>query len=94
MIVRIFGDGQFRLDDGLLARLDELDDAVVAALEHKDEDGFRERFAALLDFVRSSGDPLPDDELSPSDYILPPEDLSLVEARTEFTGEGLIPDAS
>ena len=26
-------------------------------------------------------------------YILPPADLSPVEARTDFTGEGLIPDA-
>jgi hypothetical protein len=47
----------------------------------------------LLGFVRDHGDPLPDDELSPSDYTLPPEDLTLEEARSEFTGEGLVPDA-
>ena len=93
MIVRIFGEGQFRLDDTALATLDELDDAVVTAVEREDDEGFRERFTALLGFVRDHGDSLPDDELSPSDYILPPRDLTLEEARSEFTGEGLVPDA-
>ena len=34
---------------------------------------------------------MPDDELAASDLILPPPDISLEEARAEFTGEGLIP---
>jgi hypothetical protein len=92
VIVRIFGEGQFELDNGALGTLDELDDAVVAAVERGDDEGFRERFVALLGFVRDHGHPLSDDELSPSDYILPPGDLTFEEARSEFTGEGLIPD--
>jgi hypothetical protein len=32
-----------------------------------------------------------EDRLAPSDLILPPPDVSLAEAREEFTGEGLIP---
>jgi hypothetical protein len=39
MIVRISNEGQYRLDDGHLARLNELDDAVVAAVDADDEDG-------------------------------------------------------
>jgi hypothetical protein len=46
----------------------------------------------LLGFVRTHGQPLPDDELTGSDVILPPPDVTLAEARGSFTGEGLIPD--
>jgi hypothetical protein len=46
----------------------------------------------LLDYVRTQGTPLADDELDASDVILPPSDLSFEEAGSEFTGEGLIPD--
>jgi len=42
--------------------------------------------------VKSEGEKLPDDDLHPSDAIVPPEDLSLDEARELLTGEGLIPD--
>lgn len=91
MIVRIAGEGQFRIDDGCVARLNELDEQAVVAVEKGDEDGFRELFARMLDVVRSDGEPLADDELTSSDVIIPPADISLEEARADFTGEGLIP---
>lgn len=94
MIVRISGEGQYRLDDGHHDKLDELDDAVVSAVDADDEDGFHEAFEELLAFVRGNGERLPDEDLSTSDHILPPADLSFPEARAEFTGEGLIPDPS
>ena len=34
----------------------------------------------------------PDDDLTGSDVIVPPADLSLEEAQELLTGEGLIPD--
>ena len=37
MIVRISNEGQFRLDDGLHTRLNELDDAAVKAVEAGEE---------------------------------------------------------
>jgi hypothetical protein len=40
----------------------------------------------------ASSEPLADDELHPSDLVVPPADLSLEEARELFTDEGLIPD--
>ena len=92
MIVRISGEGQYRLEDGDTARLNELDSAVVAACEGGDERVFAESFATLLDYVRSTGARVADDELAGSDLILPPPDLSFAEAGTAFTGEGLIPD--
>jgi hypothetical protein len=92
VIVRISNEGQYRLDDGLHARLDELDDTVVRAVEAGDEDGYHAAFEELLQVVRSEGEPLDADDLEPSEYILPPADLTFVEAGEEFSGEGLIPD--
>lgn len=92
MIVRVLNDAQYRLDDSAHAELDRLDDEVVAAVEAGDEAGYRERFDALLAFVRR-GEVVGDDDLDTSDFILPPDDLSFAEAGQEFTGEGLIPDA-
>ena len=92
MIVRISNEGQFRLDDGLHARLNELDDAAVKAVESGDEDAFHAAFEELLHVVRTEGQELDDDDLDASDVILPPPDLSFVEAGEEFTGDGLIPE--
>ena len=92
MIVRISGEDVFELDESHHSRLDELDNAVVAAVDAGDEDAFHSSFEELLAFVRTEGTTLDDDDLHVSDYILPPSDLSFVEASEEFTGEGLIPD--
>jgi hypothetical protein len=92
VIVRISNEAQFRLDDGLHGRLNELDDAAVAAVEAGDEDAFHAAFEELLHVVRTEGRELDDDELDASDVILPPADLSFVEAGAEFTGDGLIPE--
>jgi len=92
VIVRISNEGQFRLEDGLHARLNELDDAAVKAVESGDEDAFHAAFEELLHVVRTEGQELEDEDLDASDVILPPPDLSFVEAGEEFTGDGLIPE--
>jgi len=92
MIVRISGEDQFRLDDGEGERLHQLEDRVAGIVEGGEEDGFREALSTMLDFVRSHGERLGDDELVGSDVILPPADSSFAEVRQEFTGEGLIPE--
>lgn len=91
MIVRISTEGQYELDDGDSDQLNELDNDAVAACESGDEARFRASFERLLAYVREKGSPLPDSELAPSTLILPPPDVSLEEAREEFSGEGLIP---
>jgi hypothetical protein len=92
MIVRISGEDQYRLPDEEAAHLNELENAVVAVVESGSENGFADTFGVLLDYVRSHGTPIGDDELEGSDLILPPADLTYQEAGSEFTGEGLIPD--
>jgi predicted PilT family ATPase len=92
MIVRISGEDQYRLQESLHARLNELDAAVVGAVDAGDEAAFKSSFAQLLDYVRSNGSVVGEEEIETSDLILPPEDITLSEAAAEFTGEGLIPD--
>jgi PspA-Associated protein len=91
MIVRISGEDQYRLADGD-GRISQLDDDVIKAVEADDHAAFASSYEALLEYVRGNGVPVGEDELEPSDLILPPADLTLAEARVEFTGEGLIPD--
>jgi hypothetical protein len=90
VIVRIATEGQFRLAEEQLPRLQELDAEVVTAAESGDADLFERRFAELLAFVRS-GELLEDAHLGPSDAILPPPDVSLAEATSELSTDGLIP---
>jgi hypothetical protein len=92
VIVRISGEGQYELADNLRDKLNELDNAVVASCDADDEAAFRQQFEALIELIESEGRQLPDDELVGSDVIVPPRDISLAEAKHEFTGEGLIPD--
>ncbi|HEY8637791.1 MAG TPA: hypothetical protein VIL64_01025 [Solirubrobacteraceae bacterium] len=92
MIVRILTEGQYNLPDDLYDELNSLDNRTVTAVEASDEELFYDTFRALLDLVRDKGTPLADDDLSESSVILPPPDLTLVEAEEEFTGEGLLPD--
>jgi hypothetical protein len=92
VIVRISTEGQYRLPDEETDRLNDLDNDAVAAVEAGDEDRFHEVFEDLLELVRRSGDRLGDDELEESDLIIPPPDISFVEAGEHFSGEGLIPD--
>jgi hypothetical protein len=92
MIVRISGEAQYRLEDAEKDRLNELENAVVEIVEGGREDGFAEAFKGLLEYVRSHGEQLGDDDLEGSDVIIPPADISFEEAGEDFTGEGLIPD--
>ena len=94
MIVRLLGEGQFRVDDSLLTRLNELDDAVEKAVAEGDERALWTGLQALADTVRENGVKLADDDLSPSDAVIPPEDLSLEEAQELLQDDGFIPDMS
>ena len=88
------GEGQWRVDDTVAARLNQLDDEVGRAVEAGDEAALWRGLQALAEEVREHGQRLDDDELLPSDAIIPPEDLSLEEAKELLEGEGLIPDST
>ena len=92
MIVRLMGEGQYRVDDSLLARLQELDDRATAAAEADDEEAVDHALEEMFELVKSQGTPLADDELHPSDVLIPPSDLTLEETKELMTDEGFIPD--
>ncbi|MEA2442062.1 MAG: hypothetical protein QOH76_3486 [Thermoleophilaceae bacterium] len=92
MIVRIASEGQFKMPEEAVNRLNDLDNQAVAAVEAGDQDQFHDLWGKMLELVRSEGQPVDDDELVGSDVILPPADTTFQEAAAEFTGEGLIPD--
>jgi hypothetical protein len=92
MIVRLMGEGQYRIDDGALEQLSELDNQALAALEQDDEPALDGMLDQMWQIVRDRGERLPDEDLSPSDLVVPPSDLTLEETRKLFSEEGLVPD--
>ena len=92
MIVRLMNEAQYRVGDSLLERLNELDDQATAALEANNERELDQKLEEMFELVRSQGERLADDDLSPSDIVIPPSDLTLEETRELMTNEGLIPD--
>jgi PspA-Associated protein len=92
MIVRLMGEGQYRIDDELLSQLNELDNQAQAAMDAQDEPALDDKLDQMWQLVRDRGELLPDGELSASDLIIPPSDLTLEETRKLFSDEGLIPD--
>jgi hypothetical protein len=92
VIVRLMGEGQYRVDDGLREQLNELDDLAGAALEAGDEPELDARLDQIFALVQREGERLADDDLSPSDAIVPPSDMTLEETRQLMTAEGFIPD--
>ncbi len=93
MIVRIVTAGQFRLDDDLITRLNDLDNQLVEVVDQGDRDAFHTLFEQMQDLVRSEGQPLSEDELVPSDVVIPPPDTTFEEAADHFVGEGIFADS-
>ena len=63
MIVRISGEGQYKVPDDLYDELNRLDNETVGAVESDDETTFTLAFAKLIELVRTRGTRLGDDEL-------------------------------
>ena len=91
MIVRLMGEGQYRLEDDVAATLEEIDESAADAVEAGDQSALTARLAELHSIVQTQGERLDHAELVPSDLIVPPADLSLDEARS-LLADGLIPD--
>ena len=92
MIVRISNEGQFELNEGAIDRLHELDQECQVAVDAGDPARFHACYEELLGLIREQGTELADDDLRGSDLTLPPPDITLEEAQSEFSAHGLIPD--
>ena len=92
MIVRILTKGQYNLAGEHVDALNQIDNEIVEVVERADPNEFKRLLKRMLDLVREKGTPVPVDELTESDLVLPEPDLTLEEAGELFTGEGLVPD--
>lgn len=91
MIIRIFGEGQYRVADECLGELNMLDSALQEAVDARDQERFTLSLRELLATVRRLGSPLPSDLLAPSELVLPDDDTTLDEVKEILSAEGLIP---
>jgi hypothetical protein len=92
VIARLMGEGQYRIDDELREQLNELDDRAAAAVEADDEPTLDAVLDDMWELVRGRGERLPDEDLSASDVVIPPSDLTLEETKKLFSEDGLVPD--
>lgn len=90
MIIRIMGEGQYRVSSALLDDLNLIDDQIVEDVAKEDEAGYREDLSRLIQAIKEKGEPVDPEEILESDVIVPPEDLTLAEAEEVFRGFGLI----
>lgn len=93
MIVRILGEGQFRVDDDAATKLTALDKDLDAAVRDQTEDAFSAALRAAVALVRTTGMPVADDEFVTADYILPFSDATVDEVR-KLLADGTIPGDS
>jgi hypothetical protein len=92
MIVRLLTEGQYEVSDEVRERLNELDNSAMKALDRDDEAELDARLDQMWKLVQTEGTRLADEDLRPSDVVIPPADLTLEETRQLFSGDGLIPD--
>jgi len=90
MIIRILGDGQYRLDDNLVERVNKIDNRIVNHVSRGNRVEYAQDLANLISTIKELAEPLDPVEILPSDIIIPPSDLSFEEARKVFCDEGLI----
>ena len=91
MIVRLMGQGQWKIDDGVRDALNAVDSELDADVKAGDGTEFARHLAAMHDLIRSRGLPVEIEELVPSDALVPPRDISIEELRELIGEEGLIP---
>ncbi len=89
MIIRIMGDGQYTVNSSLFDALNAIDNEIVGIVQKEDEKQFTQRLHDLIALIRKEGKRVSDSELVESDVIVPPADMTLVEARHVFTGTGI-----
>lgn len=89
MIIRIIGQGQYRVDSSVFDTLNRIDNRIVGYVEKGNEKGYRKGLDELIGTIVSEGKKVPGKEIIESDVIVPPADMSLDEARQVFRGTGI-----
>ena len=89
MIIRIMGEGQYKVKSSLFDTLNKIDNTIVDNVQKGDEKAYKKNLAKLIGTIKKKGVALEDEELVESDIIVPPADMTMREAREVFKGTGI-----
>jgi hypothetical protein len=103
IIVRVSGQGQFKVNGEILDRINDIDNSIVNLLENTDVDvdansikvkqkELNEKIIEIINLIKTNGMPLDDKEIIQSQIMIPNPDISVDEAKKIFKGEGIIDD--
>ena len=101
VIIRISGQGQFKVSTEILDKINEIDNSIVDLIEnvslgssdHKlTQKELQAKLTEMNNLITSKGQPMDDKEIVESGVIVPDSDLSIEEATKIFKGEGIISD--
>jgi hypothetical protein len=92
MIVRIMGEGQYRVSETLCSELNQVDNRIVALVTEGKAEEFKKELMKLVSEIREKGEAIEAEEILESNIIVPPEDLSFEEAKDIFKGSGIFED--
>jgi hypothetical protein len=87
VIVRILDEGQFEIDDAHIERFEQLDGAMLAAIESADEEAFRSALDEVLAAIHEHGTKVDPAHIKPSDLVVPRSEATLEEVRTLLATE-------
>ena len=87
MIVRILGEARYDVPEADLPAIEQLDAALVDAMERGDEAAFSGALADLIGQVRHTGTVVPADDLRTSELVVPHVGSTLAEVQ-EMLSEG------
>ncbi|MCL4242169.1 MAG: hypothetical protein KJ048_12545 [Dehalococcoidia bacterium] len=91
MIIRLMGEGQWRVDEKLQNELNNIDAELDADAREGDGAEFARHLVAMHELIQSRGERVAVDELVPSEAMVPPRNITLEELRELIGEEGLIP---
>ena len=99
VVVRITGQGQFKVNSEILEKINELDNSIVDLIKNNSsgsedfklkQQELQSKLSEMKNLIISNGQHLDDKEIVESDVMLPDSDLSIEEASKIFTDEGII----
>jgi len=103
IIVRVSGQGQFKVNREILDRINDIDNSIVNLLENADvnvdvnsikvkQKDLNGKINEIINLIRTNGMPLDDKEIIQSQIMIPNPDISVDEAKKISSGEGIISD--
>lgn len=92
MIIRVMGQGQYRVNSSLFDDLNKIDNKIVGYVEKGDRKAYKKSLDELIGMVIREGKKVAAKEIVESDIIVPPADMTIEEARDIFKGSGIFKD--